>query len=70
MILGIISSGFKDKKDLAKCCMMFYILIVIAGWSSSVARRAHNPKAQGSNPCPATRIKSSPYGEIHKGFFF
>ena len=27
----------------------------IAGWSSSVARRAHNPKAVGSNPAPATK---------------
>ena len=26
----------------------------IAGWSSSVARRAHNPKVVGSNPAPAT----------------
>jgi hypothetical protein len=26
-----------------------------AGWSSSVARRAHNPKAAGSNPAPATK---------------
>ena len=26
----------------------------IAGWSSLVARRAHNPKAVGSNPAPAT----------------
>ena len=26
----------------------------IAGWSSSVARRAHNPKVIGSNPIPAT----------------
>jgi hypothetical protein len=25
-----------------------------AGWSSSVARRAHNPKVVGSNPTPAT----------------
>ncbi len=25
-----------------------------AGWSSSVARRAHNPKVGGSNPPPAT----------------
>ena len=24
-----------------------------AGWSSSVARRAHNPKVTGSNPVPA-----------------
>ena len=28
-------------------------VIVIAGWSSSVARRAHNPKVAGSNPAPA-----------------
>jgi hypothetical protein len=26
-----------------------------AGWSSLVARRAHNPKVAGSNPAPATR---------------
>ena len=25
-----------------------------AGWSSSVARWAHNPKVVGSNPAPAT----------------
>ena len=29
-----------------------------AGWSSLVARRAHNPKVVGSNPAPAT----NPYG--------
>ena len=28
-------------------------IIIIAGWSSSVARRAHNPKVGGSNPPPA-----------------
>ena len=26
---------------------------IVAGWSSSVARRAHNPKVAGSNPAPA-----------------
>jgi hypothetical protein len=26
-----------------------------AGWSSQVARRAHNPKVAGSNPVPATK---------------
>ncbi len=35
----------------------------IAGWSSLVARRAHNPKVVGSNPAPATKIKA-----IAKGF--
>src|SRR5699024_12748663 len=28
-----------------------------AGWSSSVARRAHNPEVAGSNPVPATKMK-------------
>ena len=27
-----------------------------AGWSSPVARQAHNLKAAGSNPAPATKI--------------
>ena len=31
------------------------VLITDAGWSSSVARRAHNPEVAGSNPVPATR---------------
>ena len=29
------------------------LLNINAGWSSSVARRAHNPKVIGSNPIPA-----------------
>jgi hypothetical protein len=28
----------------------------IAGWSSPVARQAHNLKVIGSNPIPATKI--------------
>ena len=28
-----------------------------AGWSSSVARWAHNPEVVGSNPAPATSTK-------------
>jgi hypothetical protein len=32
----------------------------IAGWSSPVARQAHNLKVVGSNPAPATRYKNSP----------
>src|SRR4051794_31924646 len=30
-----------------------------AGWSSLVARRAHNPKVAGSNPAPAMNERSS-----------
>ena len=32
----------------------WYDLIPVAGWSSLVARWAHNPKVVGSNPAPAT----------------
>ena len=32
------------------------VLLFIAGWSSLVARRAHNPKVVGSNPSPATMV--------------
>src|SRR5689334_6584039 len=31
-----------------------------AGWSSLVARRAHNPKVVGSNPAPATTTSQHP----------
>jgi hypothetical protein len=33
-----------------------FILFITAGWSSPVARRAHNPKVAGSNPAPATNF--------------
>ena len=32
-----------------------------AGWSISVARRAHNPKVRGSNPLPATNFVLLPH---------
>ncbi len=32
----------------------WYPVSSAAGWSSLVARRAHNPKVAGSNPAPAT----------------
>ena len=31
-------------------------ILTDAGWSSPVARRAHNPKVVGSNPAPATNF--------------
>src|SRR5438477_8780782 len=33
--------------------------LVIAGWSSPVARQAHNLKVVGSNPTPATKLTPS-----------
>ena len=35
------------------------LIHINAGWSSSVARRAHNPKVVGSNPAPAIWLGSS-----------
>ena len=32
---------------------------IAAGWSSPVARRAHNPKVGGSSPPPATKVDNS-----------
>ena len=43
-----------------------YSSVYNAGWSSLVARRAHNPKVGGSNPPPAT-IKASVF---RMPFFF
>ena len=40
----------------------------IAGWSSPVARQAHNLKVVGSNPAPATIIHLNPL--IFLGFIF
>ena len=34
-----------------------YLPTRIAGWSSPVARQAHNLKVVGSNPAPATNLK-------------
>ncbi len=42
---------------------------MIAGWSSLVARRAHNPKVVGSNPTPAT-LKNPYLSKTGEGFLF
>jgi hypothetical protein len=42
--------------------------VSVAGWSSLVARRAHNPKVVGSNPAPATILRG-PTSKI-VGLFF
>ena len=40
--------------DIFSPCPLGHWLNKIAGWSSQVARQAHNLKAAGSNPAPAT----------------
>jgi hypothetical protein len=39
-----------------------------AGWSSPVARQAHNLKVVGSNPTPATKLKTR-HVKALAGFF-
>ena len=39
------------------CLLSYNSEINIAGWSSLVARWAHNPEVGGSNPPPATKNK-------------
>ena len=46
------------------CCLLKGYFI--AGWSSPVARQAHNLKVVGSNPAPATNNERASL----KGWFF
>ena len=48
------SSKLLDSLWLWRYSTCSRISACIAGWSSLVARRAHNPKVVGSNPAPAT----------------
>ena len=41
-------------------CIPIIRVPIDAGWSSLVARRAHNPKVVGSNPAPATKGRKAP----------
>ncbi len=34
-----------------------FLVVFAAGWSSLVARQAHNLKVAGSNPAPATNYR-------------
>ena len=55
------SSILLDSLRAARYSTYSRISACIAGWSSLVARRAHNPKVVGSNPAPATiRISNPP----------
>ena len=49
--------GGSNPSFSANLCL-YFVFGNIAGWSSLVARWAHNPKVVGSNPAPATKIWS------------
>jgi hypothetical protein len=40
-------------------CRWCVFMVLGAGWSSPVARQAHNLKVVGSNPTPATKLQKS-----------
>ena len=50
-----------------QCCSKCFFEAFDAGWSSPVARQAHNLKVAGSNPAPAT--KDQPVVRLGGGFF-
>lgn len=64
MFLPIIQTNFSRNREITLGCFIHcnycaewsILCAAIAGWSSLVARRAHNPKAVGSNPTPATNF--------------
>ena len=51
----------KTVQGFESLILLFHI---IAGWSSLVARRAHNPKVVGSNPAPATSFEERPLNRV------
>ena len=56
-------SGRNLRSDLAiwhPGALVCNVVFTDAGWSSSVARWAHNPEVAGSNPAPATKWKRRP----------
>ena len=50
---GFCKKILRELKNLISLKIEFK---VIAGWSSLVARQAHNLKVGGSNPSPATNL--------------
>jgi hypothetical protein len=49
--------GNEPNSEITEQRMTSYLRARNAGWSSPVARQAHNLKAVGSNPTPATNFK-------------
>ncbi len=60
-------SGGLRQADFRAALLLSGVRARVAGWSSPVARQAHNLKVVGSNPTPATIIK--PLGQRLSGFF-
>ena len=52
--MTVVLRQFRNARNLTTENTIVYYITSVAGWSSLVARRAHNPKVRGSNPLPAT----------------
>ena len=50
---AVVADGCTERSTPSKTGLICYHYKSAAGWSSLVARRAHNPKVAGSNPAPA-----------------
>ena len=55
-MIGVMQK--KEKLSLAFLNPTINVSGLIAGWSSPVARQAHNLKVVGSNPTPATNLRA------------
>lgn len=56
MVLRLKAWESRSPPNLEKSSKQFQKQQITAGWSSQVARQAHNLKVVGSNPTPATNI--------------
>ena len=54
VVIGPLSPSVASPYLIAQLTPLTGASTVGAGWSSQVARRAHNPEVEGSNPSPAT----------------
>ncbi len=54
--------AFSGSNPLSPTQQLNIVVIIVAGWSSLEARRAHNPKVIGSNPIPAILCLGSSVG--------
>ena len=56
LTLAFVTSLFFSEENKQLNFFKLKVFAFVAGWSSLVARRAHNPKVVGSNPAPATNL--------------
>ena len=66
--ISLHDPNYRNKQNIA---VKKRISAIGAGWSSPVARQAHNLKVVGSNPTPATNFphRSPPYAPPNSGAF-